>query len=187
MIMFRFNGPHLLILSLSIFFVSCSTTKQDKPSPSGPIGLSETVFDDGSTLNFGPDAGNLKTRNGKFSNELYNGKQMILDLFDPIYFTFDSMAVDGTQRPILLNAVTYLKENPGYEILIKGRCDWYGTEEYNLTLGDLRANSVALYMEDLGIQSGRIHTVSIGSLEAQIGLSKSKAQIDRRADLILLK
>ena len=51
---------------------------------------------------------------------------MILGYFDPIYFAFDSMAVDETQRPILLNAVTYLKENSEYQILIKGRCDWYG-------------------------------------------------------------
>ena len=185
--MFRFNSTLLLILSLSVFFVSCSTTRLDKPTPSGPNGFTETVFDDGSTLNFGPDAGNLEARNGTLSNEFYNGKQMILGYFDPIYFAFDSMAVDGTQRPILLNAVTYLKENPEYEILIKGRCDWYGTEEYNLALGDLRANSVALYMEDQGIQADRIHTVSIGSLEAKVGLSKSNAKFDRRADLILLK
>ena len=185
--MIRFNSTLLLILSLSIFFVSCSTTRQDKPTSLKSVGLKETVFDDGSTLNFGPDAGNLQSRNGKLSNELYNGKQMISGYFDPIYFAFDSMAVDGTQRPILLNAVTYLKENPEYEILVKGRCDWYGTEEYNLALGDLRANSVALYMEDQGIQADRIHTVSIGSLEAKVGLSKSNAKLDRRADLILLK
>lgn len=185
--MFRFISTLLVILFLSIFLASCSTTRQVKPTPSGPGGLNQAVFDDGSTLNFGPNAGNLETRSGKFSNETYNGKQMILGYFDPIYFAFDSMAVDGTQRPVLLNAVTYLKDNPGYEILIKGRCDWYGTEEYNLALGDLRANSVALYMEDQGIQADRIHTVSIGSLEAKVGLSKSNAKIDRRADLILLK
>ena len=185
--MFRFNSSLLLILSISVFFVSCSTIKQDKPTPSGSNGFTKAVFDDGSTLNYGPDAGNLKARNGTLSNEFYNGKQMILGYFDPIYFAFDSMAVDGTQRPILLNAVTYLKENPEYEVLIKGRCDWYGTEEYNLALGDLRANSVALYMEDQGIQADRIHTVSIGSLEAKVGLSKSNAKLDRRADLILLK
>lgn len=185
--MLRFNSFLILILSLNIFCVSCSTTRQDRPTPSGPAGLNETVFDDGSILNYGPDAGNLETRNGRLGKELYNGKQMILGYFDPIYFAFDSMAVDGTQRPILMNAVTYLKDNPEYEILIKGRCDWYGTEEYNIALGDLRANSVALYMEDQGIQSERIHTVSVGSLEAQVGLSKSNAKIDRRADLILLK
>ena len=186
--MFRFNCTLLLLIfSLSTFFVSCSTTRQDRPTPSGPTGLKETVFDDGSTLNFGSDAGNLQTRNGRLSNEMYNGKQMILGYFDPIYFAFDSMAVDGTQRPTLLNVINYLNDNPEYEILIKGRCDWYGTEEYNLALGDLRANSVALYMEDQGIQSDRIHTVSIGSLEAKVGLSKSNAKVDRRADLILLK
>ena len=185
--MFRFNITLLLILFLSVFFISCSTTRLEKPSPSGLNGFTETVFEDGSTLNFGPDAGNLEARNGTLRDEFYNGKQMIIDYFDPIYFAFDSMAVDETQRPILLNAITYLKENPEYEILIKGRCDWYGTEEYNLALGDLRANSVALYMEDQGIQSDRIHTVTIGSLEAKIGLSKSNAKLDRRADLILLK
>ena len=62
--MFRFNSTLLLILSLSVFFVSCSTMRQDKPTPSGPNGFTETVFDDGSTLNFGPDAGNLEARNG---------------------------------------------------------------------------------------------------------------------------
>ena len=58
------------------------------------------------------DAGNLEARNGTLSNEFYNGKQMILGYLDPIYFAFDSMAVDGTQRPILLNAITYLMEIP---------------------------------------------------------------------------
>lgn len=184
--MFRFNSPLFLVLTISMFLISCSTTRQDRPTPSSPS-LKETVFDDGSTLNFGPDAGNLETRNGSLSNDFFNGKQMILGVLDPIYFGFDSMAVDSTQRPTLLDAVTYLQNNSEYEILIKGHCDWYGTEEYNLALGDLRANSVALYIEDLGIESERIHTVSIGSLKARIGLSKSNAKVDRRADLILLK
>ena len=142
--MFRYNSILLLILFLSGFFVSCSTIRQEKPTPSGLNGLKNTIFEDGSILNFGSDAGKLEARNSKISNEFYNGKQMILGHFDPIYFAFDSIAVDGTQRPILLNAVAHLKDNPEYEILIKGRCDWYGTEEYNLALGDLRANSVAL-------------------------------------------
>ena len=138
-------------------------------------------------LEFWPGCGNLEARNGILSNKSFNGKQMILGFFKPIYFAFDSMAVDNSQRQILLDVVSYLKENRGYEILIKGRCDWYGTEEYNLSLGDLRANSVALYLEDLGISSNRIHTLSVGSLEANIGLTKTNAKIDRRADLILLK
>ena len=185
--MFRFNSIIILILSLSVFLVSCSTTKLDRPTPSESNDVQKAVFGDGSTVNYGLDSGNLETRQSTLDNGYYNGKQMILGHFDPIYFAFDSMAVDSTQRPILLNAVTYLKENPAYEILIKGRCDWHGTEAYNLALGDLRANSVALYMEDQGIQKDRIHTLSIGSLEAKVGLSKSNAKLDRRADRVLLK
>ena len=56
--MFRFNST---LLRFYLIFVSCSTTRQE-PTPSGPNGL-RNGFDDGSTLNFGPDAGNLEARN----------------------------------------------------------------------------------------------------------------------------
>ena len=112
---------------------------------------------------------------------------MILGVLDPVFFSFDSMAIDPSQRPTLSKAAQYLSDNPQYDLLIKGRCDWYGTEEYNLALGDLRANSAALYLEDLGIDKARVNTVSLGSLEATIGLSKSAAKKDRKAELIILK
>jgi peptidoglycan-associated lipoprotein len=70
---------------------------------------------------------------------------------------------------------------------VEGHCDWYGTAEYNLALGDRRAESVSNYLGTLGITPLRIDKLSKGSLEATSGLSKAQASEDRRADLILLK
>ena len=70
---------------------------------------------------------------------------------------------------------------------MEGHCDWYGTEDYNLALGDRRANSARDYLTTLGIGIDRIDTLSKGSLEATAGLSKSESGQDRRVELIILK
>ena len=186
--MLRFICTVLITLALCTAFSSCASLNQQKPTPASEYaGLRKATFNDGTILSYASDAGDLQARKGNLSDSYYNGKQMILGVLDPVFFSFDSMAIDPSQRPTLSKAAQYLSDNPQYDLLIKGRCDWYGTEEYNLALGDLRANSAALYLEDLGIDKARVNTVSLGSLEATIGLSKSAAKKDRKAELILLK
>ena len=186
--MHRFNCTVLILFALCLAFSSCVNLRKQLPTPSSEYeGLRKATFNDGSILSYASDAGELKSREGSLSDRYYNGKEMLIGVLEPVYFGFDSMAIDTSQRPTLAKAAEYLIDNPQYDLLIKGRCDWYGTEEYNLALGDLRANSAALYLEDLGIDKARINTVSLGSLEAKIGLSKSAAKIDRKAELILLK
>ena len=104
-----------------------------------------------------------------------------------IYFGFDSSSISASERPKLQEAAAYLEANPGDHLLIEGHCDWYGTSEYNLALGDRRANSASDYLGTLGITPLKINTLSKGSLEAVGGLSKSESSEDRRADLIILK
>ena len=175
----------LTVIVLSLFLSSCVTNYQ--PPTENENTARTAVFDDGSILNYGPDAGQLQTRGGNLSDQYYNGREMLLGVMDPVYFGFDSNFIEESQRKTLQKAAEYLLDNPDLDLLVKGMCDWYGTEEYNLALGDLRANSVANYLQDLGIDPIRINTVSMGSLEAQIGLSKTNSKRDRRADLILLK
>ncbi len=178
--------PSILILSL---LTSCMGPYEE-PTPSTSY-LSanggRAIFGDGSILNYGPDAGNLSTRDSDISNSYYDGKEMLTGVLKPTYFGFDSTEVEASQRATLQATANYLINNPKYDILIEGRCDWYGTEDYNMQLGDRRANSVSIYLQDLGVNESRIKTISKGSLESQVGLTKSRASKDRRADLILLK
>lgn len=102
------------------------------------------------------------------------------------HFDFDNSAIKPSERAQLTKAADYLKEHPNAHILIEGHCDWYGTTEYNLALGDRRANSAKHYLEQLGVSAQQIETLSKGSLDATKNLSKSDAYVDRRADVILV-
>ena len=117
----------------------------------------------------------------------YNGRQMVKGVLQSIYFGFDSSSIAATERSKLQNAANHLRDNPSDGLLMEGHCDWYGTEDYNLALGDRRANSARDYLATLGIGSDRIDTLSKGSLEATAGLAKSESGKDRRVELIILK
>lgn len=164
-----------LITFILFFYISACKSTYDMPTPGD------------TKVEYGGEDIDLEPRDGQILEGKYNGKTMIFDKLDSVYFSFDSYSVENSQRPKIQEAADYIKNNPKLEILIEGHCDWHGTEDYNLSLGELRANSVAEYMNDLGIDPNKISIRSLGSLEATIGLSKSNAANDRVAKLILLQ
>lgn len=117
----------------------------------------------------------------------YNGREMVTGVLDPVYFGFDSSSIRREEREKVREAAEYLEENSSAGLLIEGHCDWHGTSEYNLALGDRRAKSVRDYLETLGVSGDRIETLSKGDLEATPGLSKEQAAEERRAKLIVLR
>lgn len=131
--------------------------------------------------------GELLDRGAGIGDGKFNGMTMIEGVLPSIYFGFDSSSVAASERGKLQEAANYLEQNSGYHLLIEGHCDWYGTSEYNLALGDRRAGSVSDYLGTLGITPLRVEKLSKGSLEATSGLSKSESGQDRRAGLILLE
>ena len=69
---------------------------------------------------------------------------------------------------------TFLKQNPGLTMTIAGHCDERGTREYNLALGERRANAARNYLISLGIAPGRLSTISYGK-ERPIVLGHNEA------------
>ena len=78
------------------------------------------------------------------------------------HFAFDRSDLDETAQEILLRKAEFLRANPDTYITIEGHCDERGTNEYNLALGDRRAESAKSFIVDLGIEAYRISTVSYG-------------------------
>ena len=85
----------------------------------------------------------------------------VLKLQD-IFFDFDRFFVRKEARPVLETNADYLKANKDSKILIEGHCDERGTSEYNMALGERRAQSAKKYLIDLGIDPSRISTISYG-------------------------
>ncbi len=185
----------ILFLILAAILLPACTRKQG-PTPSDTIdtrmghrGSGVDIIPELSQGNWGTngDGGTLEVRGEGISNGKYGDRDMVEGLLPSVYFGFDSASVSASERAKLQQAADYLMENPTSGLLIEGHCDWYGTAEYNLALGDRRATSVSDYISTLGVSPSRIETLSKGSLEATSGLSKDQSSQDRRADLIILK
>jgi peptidoglycan-associated lipoprotein len=81
---------------------------------------------------------------------------------EDIYFPYDSAALTPEAQEILRQKAAWLQDNPTARVTIEGHCDERGTNEYNLALGEARAQSTKNYLIDLGISASRIGTISYG-------------------------
>jgi peptidoglycan-associated lipoprotein len=81
---------------------------------------------------------------------------------EDVYFEFDKSTLTPAAHDNLLRKAEWLRQNPDTTITIEGNCDDRGTEEYNLALGDRRAESAKAFLVDLGIDAARISTISYG-------------------------
>ena len=79
-----------------------------------------------------------------------------------VYFNYDQYLITDMAQNTLDQQVTWLEANPAKYILIEGHCDERGTREYNLALGERRANAVIEYLSSMGIADGRLNVVSYG-------------------------
>jgi peptidoglycan-associated lipoprotein len=80
-----------------------------------------------------------------------------------VYFSFDSSNLSKEARESLKANASWLKDHTSANLQIEGHCDERGTTEYNLALGEKRANAVKTYLTRLGIDSSRLSVISYGS------------------------
>ncbi len=177
------QSTYLLSLFLLLLLSGCKT--QPPTQTGADVGWDGDIIPSGVEYGGGLDPRPLGTIDA--ATGTYNGRPMVEGILEDIYFAFDSYSIAPSERPKLQEAADYLTGNPQDGLLIEGHCDWYGTADYNLALGDRRAKSIRDYLMTLGVSENRIETLSKGSLESTSGLSKSEARQDRRGELIVLQ
>ena len=103
-----------------------------------------------------------------------------------VYFDYDKSDVRDDQKSTLADAASFLKANSGVKFSIEGHCDERGSEEYNLGLGDRRANAVKNYLISLGIDAGRMNPISYGKERPQCReASEDCYQKNRRGHFVM--
>jgi OOP family OmpA-OmpF porin len=103
-----------------------------------------------------------------------------------VHFDFDKYNLKPEAVKILDEAITTLRENPDLRVTIEGHCDSIGTAEYNLALGERRANAVRAYLVYRGIAAGRMETVSYGEERPKADNNTDEGRaLNRRASLIV--
>jgi peptidoglycan-associated lipoprotein len=107
---------------------------------------------------------------------------------DTVHFALDQYDIDAQSRSILDSQAQWLMKYPNKRITIEGHADERGTREYNLALGDRRANAAKNYLAARGIDASRINTISYGK-ERPIAMGSDEASWaqNRRAVTVVVQ
>lgn len=103
------------------------------------------------------------------------------------YFPYDSYKLTGAARTAIQANADWLKANPSASVQVEGHCDERGTTEYNLALGERRANAAMDYLVKLGVERSRLSTISYGEERPSVqGSDESAWSKNRRAEFVVL-
>jgi len=155
----RFSLPALL--ALAVLIPACSKDEPPAPAPQPVPTPAPTPAPRPEVTP--PEAGEWEVADAGEAESFLSAEQInARRLLRVIHFDYDSAEIRGDQRATLQANADWLREHPNVRILIEGHCDERGTREYNLALGDQRAQAATAYLTSLGIGAHRIETISYG-------------------------
>lgn len=108
------------------------------------------------------------------------------EIGDRVYFETNKHNINSAAAFTLEAQANWLNSTPGFQIIIEGHCDERGTREYNLALGERRANSVKEFLVSLGVDSGRITTISYGKERPAADGSTSESWAENRRSVTIV-
>jgi len=172
----------LVFVSAAVIFAGC--TKKPRPTPADTSAMGSNAL--------------LPESHGNLTDASANGLQPRTDgviedadtirgLLVSVYFDFDRSAIKQEEKSKISAAADYLKKTPQYRLLLEGHCDWRGTSEYNLGLGDRRAQAVKKFLQSIGAPADKLQILSKGSLGAAEKGTAEQMEKDRRVDFVILK
>jgi peptidoglycan-associated lipoprotein len=147
------NGSRQVMPSASVTYVATAT------GPGGTAGDSVRL-----TVNepSPPTATPARTAAANVSRPALTMDEQIQQAMKTILFDYDKADVRSDQISTLQTAAAFLKQNSNLRFTVEGHCDERGSEEYNLALGDRRANAIKQYLIGQGIAESRLSSISYG-------------------------
>ena len=167
-----------LISTFIVLFVAACATKPKDTADSSGSGSSSSGSDVSSEGNITETAG----------SGIVSGSQedLIVNVGDRVFFGYDSSDLDSDALELLQDQVAWLKQNSDVTVTIEGHCDERGTREYNLALGEKRAQAVKNYLIGLGINPDRVSTISYGKERPAVVGSNDGAWAQNRRSVTLV-
>jgi peptidoglycan-associated lipoprotein len=154
----RFKVLSVFIMA-GLIVAGCETTEENKASTEGSGSAGAATSSTGQTTGSAPPVTSSRVEPGSRTG---SAEEFQTSVGDRVFFGFDRFDLTPDARGVLERQSEWLKRFPDVTVTIAGHTDERGTREYNLALGERRANSVKSYLVALGVQPNRIRTVSYG-------------------------
>ncbi|MFH2220204.1 MAG: peptidoglycan-associated lipoprotein Pal [Pseudomonadota bacterium] len=151
------------------------------------VGLLFTVSCAKKAMMTGASAPEMMEKSEAAPSEDYAAKAALNEfLYEDIYFSFDRSDLSMTAQAVLKKKAVYLQANSDVSVFIEGHCDERGTPEYNMALGDRRAESSKSFLVDMGIAPQRMTTISYGEERpVDAGQNEEAWAKNRRAHFVI--
>jgi peptidoglycan-associated lipoprotein len=166
---------HLLLAATALVAVAGCAKKRPEVLPPAPVGSQGT-----DTGQVDPNAGNaiVPGSDADFRRSVSS---------NTVLFGLDEYDIDAEARAVLDSQVQWLQRYPQVRVTIEGHCDERGTREYNLALGDRRANAAKNYLAARGVSAARINVISYGKERpAALGSDEESYAQNRRAVTVVV-
>ena len=177
----------LLFTVFLVFFISsCSTTPKDTAESSGSGSSSES---ESSVSSAGELTSVDYTSDVPSDYEgIYPGSQedLVVNIGDRVFFAYDSFELDSDAQELLQLQAAWLKQYNKTSIIIEGHCDERGTREYNLALGEKRAQAVKNYLNSLGVGKSNLNPISYGKERPAVVGSNEGAWAQNRRSVTIV-
>ncbi len=163
-----------LLIALPVMAIAaCSSNKSANNDQSG-----EAMLGAGTGMDSGYG-------NGASSDEQARLQMQQLQQNNIVYFGLDKYDVSPEFSTMLDSHANFLRSNPSYKVTVEGHADERGTPEYNISLGERRANAVKMYLQGKGVSADQISIVSYGKEKpAVLGHDEAAYAKNRRAVLV---
>jgi peptidoglycan-associated lipoprotein len=173
----------IIIAFVMALIAGCKST-EEKPAPVEEGAPTATAPAPGTTTSGAGTSGISGTAGGPYSAAALRDPNNILSKRS-IYFDFDEFVIKDQYRPIIEAHAKYLQANRGARATLQGHTDERGTREYNIALGQKRADAVKKMMVLLGAQEIQIETVSFGKEKPRReGHDEASWTENRRVDIV---
>lgn len=114
-------------------------------------------------------------------NQGIGGGELAPGVADTVYFGYDSSSLTSEATAVLGRQASYLKENTSVQVIVEGHADERGTREYNLALGERRANATKQFLVGAGVPAANVTTISYGKERpVATGSDESSYALNRR-------
>jgi len=163
------------VLAAALLLAACQTAPETSKKAAGTGGAATTTTAPATTEQAGVSGVTPGTE-----------QDLVANVGDRIFFDFDKSDIRADARTRLDGWSDWLKKYPQVTAVIEGHCDERGTREYNLALGERRANAAKSYLVANGIDAKRIQTISYGKERpAVVGSNEAAWSQNRRAVLVV--
>ncbi|MBQ9727672.1 MAG: OmpA family protein [Kiritimatiellae bacterium] len=177
------NTSHLFRASLAalaaaVLAAGCRTPPEENPDAYGEGSILESEFGPGGLE--GP--GDLPLAGTDFSKLAPVAPPAEAGIA-PVYFSYNESAIPAAEQGKVANAALFLMQNPGVVLVVEGNCDERGTNEYNMSLGEFRAQSIRNALVAQGVAASRVQTASYGEEKpVAFGHDEASWRRNRRGD-----